>query len=58
MKVVDVGNVPADMTDLRSHYARAEQAVGKILAAGAMPITIGGDHGIPCLLYTSDAADE
>jgi agmatinase len=47
LKVVDVGNVPADMTDLRSHYARAEQAVSKILAAGAMPITIGGDHGIP-----------
>ena len=47
LKVVDVGNVPADMTDLRSHYRRAEEAVRKILAAGAMPITIGGDHGIP-----------
>lgn len=47
LKVVDVGNVPADVTDLRSHYVRAEQAVRKILAAGAMPITIGGDHGIP-----------
>jgi agmatinase len=47
VKAVDVGNVPADMTDLRSHYVRAEQAVRKILAAGAMPITIGGDHGIP-----------
>jgi agmatinase len=47
LKVVDVGNVPADMTDLRGHYARAEQAASKILAAGAMPITIGGDHGIP-----------
>src|SRR4030081_978791 len=35
LKVVDVGNVPA------------EQAVSKILAAGAMPITLGGDHGIP-----------
>ncbi|HEY0297178.1 MAG TPA: agmatinase [Bordetella sp.] len=46
LKVVDVGNVPADMNDLRSHYARAEQAIRKILAAGAMPITLGGDHGI------------
>lgn len=47
VKAVDVGNVPADMTDLKSHYIRAEQAVRKILKAGAMPITIGGDHGIP-----------
>ncbi|ALA20414.1 MULTISPECIES: agmatinase [Chelatococcus] len=47
LKVVDVGNVPADMTDLASHYRRAEEAVRKILAAGAMPVTIGGDHGIP-----------
>jgi agmatinase len=47
LKVVDVGNVPAEMTDLRSHYVRAEQAVSKIVAAGAMPITLGGDHGIP-----------
>lgn len=47
VKVVDVGNVPADMSDLGSHYVRAEQAVRKILAAGAMPITLGGDHGIP-----------
>lgn len=47
LKVVDVGNVPADMTDLGSHYRRAEEAVRKILAAGAMPIAIGGDHGIP-----------
>jgi agmatinase len=46
LKVVDVGNVPADFNDLRSHYARAEQAVRKILAAGAIPVTIGGDHGV------------
>jgi agmatinase len=46
LKVIDVGNVPADMTDLGSHYVRAEQAIRKILAAGAMPITLGGDHGI------------
>jgi agmatinase len=47
LKVVDVGNVPFDIHDRSSHYRRAEEAVRKILAAGAMPITIGGDHGIP-----------
>lgn len=48
LKVVDVGNVPYDISEPGGgHYARAEAAVRKILAAGAMPITIGGDHGIP-----------
>lgn len=56
LKVVDVGNVPADFNDLRSHYLRVEQAVRKILAAGALPVTIGGDHGIttPVLRGFSD----
>jgi agmatinase len=47
VKAVDVGNVPFDINDRGSHYQRAEEAVRKILAAGAMPIAIGGDHGIP-----------
>ncbi|MBB4003652.1 MAG: agmatinase [Aurantimonas endophytica] len=47
VKAVDVGNVPFDIADHHSHFARAEAAIRKILAAGAMPITIGGDHGIP-----------
>ncbi|WP_333835255.1 arginase family protein, partial [Rubrimonas sp.] len=52
LKVVDVGNVPYDVgTPFGGHYARAEAAVRKILAAGAMPITIGGDHGIPIPIF-------
>lgn len=47
LKVVDCGNVPADPSDLSSHSRRSEQAIRKILAAGALPITLGGDHGIP-----------
>lgn len=47
LKVVDCGNVPADPNDLGATSARAEQAVRKILAAGAMPIILGGDHSIP-----------
>jgi len=46
IKFVDCGDVPADFRDLASHFVRAEQAVRKILAAGALPIVIGGDHGI------------
>jgi agmatinase len=48
LRVVDIGNVPYDIaTPGGGHYARAESVVRKLLAAGVMPVTIGGDHGIP-----------
>ncbi len=47
VKTVDCGDVPGEARDLDGHYRRAEAAVRKILAAGALPITIGGDHGVP-----------
>lgn len=47
IRAVDCGDVRADIHAPKSHVQRAEQAVRKILAAGAMPITLGGDHAIP-----------
>jgi len=47
IKVVDCGNVTADMADHKEHYRRAEQAARKIFSADATLITLGGDHGIP-----------
>ena len=47
IRVVDCGNVTADMSDHAEHYRRAEVAARKILDSGATLITIGGDHGIP-----------
>ena len=47
IRVVDCGDVRADIHDLKSHVVRAEHAVRKILKAGAMPIVFGGDHAIP-----------
>lgn len=47
LRMVDCGNVVFDRTDPRRHYADAERAVAKILAAGAMPVILGGDHGVP-----------
>jgi len=47
VRAVDCGDVTAVLGDPQEHYRRAEQAVAKIAAAGAMPIAIGGDHGIP-----------
>ncbi|MCV9938319.1 agmatinase [Boseaceae bacterium BT-24-1] len=51
IKLVDVGNVPFDIHEPQSHFSRAEAAVRKILAAGAMPITLGGDHGVPIAIF-------
>jgi len=47
VRVVDCGNVTADRHDHREHYRRAEGAVRKILAANAVPVILGGDHGVP-----------
>jgi agmatinase len=47
IRVVDCGDVRADIHDMKSHVLRAEKAVRKILTAGALPIILGGDHAIP-----------
>ncbi len=47
IRVVDCGNVTADMSDHKVHYRRAEQAARKIIGANATIITLGGDHGVP-----------
>lgn len=49
VKVVDVGDVPGVADG--GHYRVAEAAIRKIRAAGALPITIGGDHGIPIPIF-------
>ena len=51
IKVVDCGDVYGDPEDLASNRDRAEQAIRKILAAGAMPIVLGGDHGVPIPVF-------
>jgi len=47
IRLVDCGNVPGNMVDFHDHSQRAEAAVRKILAAGALPLIAGGDHAIP-----------
>ena len=51
VKMVDCGDVPGEVHDLSGHYRRAEQATRKILDAGALPIIIGGDHGVPIPVF-------
>ena len=47
VEVVDCGDVRAEPGNITGHLLRAEQVVRRILAAGAMPIVLGDDHGIP-----------
>lgn len=47
IRMVDCGDVIADARDLGASYRNAEAAMRKILKAGALPLIIGGDHGIP-----------
>lgn len=51
IRVVDVGDVLADPNNPKVHYRNAEAAIRKILAAGAMPLVIGGDHGVPIPVF-------
>jgi agmatinase len=46
LRVVDFGDAPVIPADaVRSHSA-IEATVGQVLAAGAMPVVLGGDHSI------------
>lgn len=47
IRTVDCGDIIGDFRDLSGHYIKAEAAIRKIRAAGAMPIVLGGDHGVP-----------
>ena len=46
IRTVDCGDIRSDLGDPAAHSCRTEQAVRAILAAGALPIVLGGDHGV------------
>ena len=61
VKAVDLGNVVYDLDVAGGdHFRKAEAAMRKILKSGAMPITFGGDHGIPIPIFRafSEVASE
>ena len=51
VRVVDCGDVPGDPADIKGHYRVAEKAVKTILDRGALPVVIGGDHGVPIPVF-------
>ncbi len=46
LRVADVGDVDVNPLHIEDTQARVEAAVAAILEAGAVPITVGGDHSL------------
>lgn len=55
-RIVDVGDADIIHTDTAQSHANIETGVRAILAAGAIPVVLGGDHSvnIPCINAYSD----
>ena len=51
VRIVDIGDADIVHTDTMKSHANIETGVRAILAAGALPVVIGGDHSIniPCI---------
>ena len=55
-RIVDIGDADIIHTDTVGSHRNIEHGVRKILAAGAIPVVLGGDHSvnIPCINAFSD----
>lgn len=51
VRIVDIGDADIIHTDTVQSHANIEAGVRKMLAAGALPVVLGGDHSvnIPCI---------
>ncbi len=59
VRIVDLGDADIIHTKTTESHANIEYGVRKILQAGALPITIGGDHSIniPCINAFDDTCE-
>lgn len=59
VRMVDIGDADIVHTDTQTSHANIESGVRAILAAGALPVVIGGDHSIniPCINAFDDQGD-
>ncbi|MGQ7792023.1 agmatinase [Faunimonas sp. B44] len=57
-RIVDIGDADIVHTDTLQSHRNIEAGVRKILAAGAVPVVLGGDHSvsIPCIQAFSEEA--
>ena len=58
VRLVDIGDADMIHTDTIQSHANIEFGVRKILASGALPVVLGGDHSvhIPCIRAFDDQA--
>jgi agmatinase len=58
VRIVDIGDADIIHTDQAQSHANIEKGVRAILAAGALPVVMGGDHSvtIPCIAAFADEA--
>src|SRR6476469_6846613 len=51
LRIVDFGDAPVIPADPETSHAAIRSTVGAVLDAGALPVTLGGDHAItkPCV---------
>lgn len=56
IRIVDLGDADIIHTDTIRSHANIEEGVRRILAAGALPVVLGGDHSvnIPCINAFAD----
>lgn len=56
VRIVDMGDADIVHTNTEKSHANIEWAVRKIIASGALPVVLGGDHSIniPCIRAFSD----
>ena len=47
LRIVDYGDVAVDGSAIETTYLRAHEKLADILAAGAVPVVLGGDHRCP-----------
>lgn len=59
VRMVDIGDADIIHTQTEASHANIEAGVRAILKAGALPVTIGGDHSvnIPCINAFEDQGD-
>lgn len=60
VRMVDIGDADIIHTKTEESHANIEYGVHKILEAGALPVTIGGDHSIniPCINAFSNNCED
>ena len=54
-RIGDFGDLPVNPLSLEDSYARIEKGIWPILAAGATPVSVGGDHSITLPLLRAAA---